>query len=177
MKNKYKKDPNRGTCANINCQSKVHLVNYENGKPIYRTVCQNCHYANIGYKHYRYKQGVIPIKKDFCENFMYGIIQGIPKSKQRQCPTQHDKTKINMAGETGVLPSECLDLDHIDGDHSNNIPENLQGLCKNDHVYKTKLMGDHRTRGPNAFVRDSKVEKEDLRILVPEAIEHNFWEN
>ena len=30
-----------------------------------------------------------------------------------------------------------LDLDHIDGDHSNNEPENLQTLCANCHRLKT----------------------------------------
>jgi len=30
-----------------------------------------------------------------------------------------------------------LDVDHIDGDHRNNDPANLQTLCKNCHVLKT----------------------------------------
>ena len=170
---KYKKDLLRPECVNYGCNTKVHLIRYDdNGKPIYRSVCDNCHYANIGgeYKNYKYKQGVIPIKKDYCENYL-------DERLGRPCPTQHDKTKINMAGETGALPSEDLDLDHIDGDHYNNTPENTQTLCKSDHAYKTKMMGDHRTRGSNAFVRDSKKKREDLRILAPESIEHSFWEN
>lgn len=32
-----------------------------------------------------------------------------------------------------------LDVDHIDGNHQNNDPENLQTLCANCHRLKTKL--------------------------------------
>lgn len=31
-----------------------------------------------------------------------------------------------------------LDVDHIDGNHSNNLPENLQTLCANCHRLKTE---------------------------------------
>lgn len=37
-----------------------------------------------------------------------------------------------------------LDVDHIDGDHSNSEPSNLQTLCANCHRLKTKLNGDNR---------------------------------
>ncbi len=48
-------------------------------------------------------------------------------------------------GETcdrcGFVPEHScqLDVDHIDGDHSNNDPDNLQTLCANCHRLKTKL--------------------------------------
>ena len=168
---KYKKDPDRPKCVNKDCDCEVHLIKYgDNGKPLYRSVCSNCHYANIGYKNYKYKQGVTPIKKDYCENYF-------DERLGRPCPTQHDKTKINMVGETGVLPSRDLHLDHIDGDHYNNVPENIQTLCSADHTYKTKIHGDLKSRGTNPYIRDDKVEKQDLRIRPPKPIEHNFWEN
>jgi len=175
---RYKKDPDRPICANEGCVCEVHLVIYtDSGKPKYRTVCQNCHYANIGFKNYNYKQGVIPIKKNYCENYIHKVIKGIPENKWKPCPTEHDKTLINIANETGVLPSRDLHTDHIDGDHYNNTPENTQTLCSACHTYKTNIAGDLKSRGTNIFIRNSKVEKEDLRILVPESIEHNFWEN
>lgn len=34
-------------------------------------------------------------------------------------------------------------LDHIDGDHDNNSPANLQALCANCHAYKTATNGDY----------------------------------
>ena len=35
-----------------------------------------------------------------------------------------------------------LDVDHIDGDHTNNDPSNLQTLCANCHRIKTVVSGD-----------------------------------
>lgn len=35
-----------------------------------------------------------------------------------------------------------LDIDHIDGNRQNNLPENLQTLCANCHRLKTKLNND-----------------------------------
>ena len=58
------------------------------------------------------------------------------------CPTIHDKTKINMEGETGVLESAMLDIDHKDGDHYNNDPSNLQTLTKIEHILKSMKNGD-----------------------------------
>lgn len=39
----------------------------------------------------------------------------------------------------------ALTVDHIDGDHENNAPENLQTLCSNCHNIKTIENGDHLT--------------------------------
>lgn len=36
-----------------------------------------------------------------------------------------------------------LDVDHIDGDHKNNIESNLQTICANCHRLKTVMCGDH----------------------------------
>lgn len=37
-----------------------------------------------------------------------------------------------------------LEIDHIDGDRSNNMRNNLQTLCKPCHMKKTKVCGDIR---------------------------------
>lgn len=37
-----------------------------------------------------------------------------------------------------------LDVDHIDGNHTNNEPSNLQTLCANCHRLKTQLNNDHQ---------------------------------
>lgn len=45
----------------------------------------------------------------------------------------------------GFIPVHTcqLDVDHIDGDHSNNSEENLQTLCANCHRLKTFLCKDN----------------------------------
>ena len=178
MRNRYKKDPDRPTCLNINCDNKVHLIEYRDKKyPIYRSVCENCHYGNIEgkFKTHKYKQGVIVVKKNYCENYIHKVIKGIPKDKRIECCTEHNKEKINSAKETGVLPSRDLHIDHIDGDHYNNVPENVQTLCSACHTYKTQIAGDHKSRGTNMFIRHDKVEKKNLNIE-PIPIEHDFWD-
>lgn len=60
----------------------------------------------------RYEKAYLKFRKDFCE--MCGFI---PK---------------NMCQ---------LDVDHIDGNHTNNAENNLQTLCANCHRYKTHIMG------------------------------------
>ena len=42
--------------------------------------------------------------------------------------------------------SACIDVDHIDGNHANNDPTNLQYLCKNCHSAKTIINGDNLNR-------------------------------
>ena len=69
----------------------------------------------------RNRPGVKPHKKTFCEN------------NDGRLGFKCDATIIN----------ECqLEMDHIDGDRFNNVPENVQTLCRNCHAIKTKMFGD-----------------------------------
>ena len=63
---------------------------------------------------------VIFIKKSYCENSREQILNF-------QCTG-------NYASEW--IPCQ-LDLDHIDGNHFNANPENIQTICKNCHIRKT----------------------------------------
>ena len=49
-------------------------------------------------------------------------------------------------GFVAVLVGQ-LDVDHIDGDHTNNDISNLQTLCANCHRLKTHLCKDHLSEG------------------------------
>lgn len=175
MRRRYKKDPNKPTCLNINCNEPVHLIKYRDYKyPIYRSVCLRCHHANIEFRNVKYKQGVKLVKLDYCENYTHKRIKGIPESDWKPCSTQHDKSKINKFQETGVLPSRDLHIDHIDGNHYNNVPENVQTLCSCCHSYKTKIAGDLKSTGPNSFFRHDKLEKVDLSLNTNH-IKHDFF--
>ena len=44
------------------------------------------------------------------------------------------------------MPSDIYDMDHKDGDHHNNTPENLITLCKVCHAYKGHISGDFNSQ-------------------------------
>lgn len=62
------------------------------------------------------------------------------KSKQEP----YTKYKDSYCIRCGFIPEDScqLDVDHIDGNHSNNEPDNLQTLCANCHRLKSKHNGD-----------------------------------
>ena len=116
-----KNDPNRPFCCNIGCYKPCQSSGKLTNRYIYRPYCSHCHLAGMG-KH-PHAKGVYPIKKTFCEN-----IDG--------------RLGFNCYTKGVMLPSAVLDLDHIDGDHFNNVAENMQTLCKICHALKTKANGD-----------------------------------
>ena len=44
--------------------------------------------------------------------------------------------------ETHYKTLKCFDVDHIDGNHDNNHPDNLQTLSKSEHIIKSMANGD-----------------------------------
>jgi len=58
------------------------------------------------------------------------------------------KDKVNKGLICSLCPfiaeHKCqIDIDHIDGNHSNNLSENLQQICANCHRLKTQLNKDY----------------------------------
>ena len=64
------------------------------------------------------------------------------------CRKQAQKAKKGYCEKCLVVPTDkkSLDVDHIDGDRSNNELKNLQTLCKPCHKVKTKECGDYKNR-------------------------------
>jgi 5-methylcytosine-specific restriction endonuclease McrA len=64
------------------------------------------------------------------------------KSKLKKRPyLRHRGTCCSFCGFVPVHMCQ-LDVDHIDGNHANNDPLNLQTLCANCHRLKTQLQRD-----------------------------------
>ena len=106
-----------GQCINEGCFKDRHPIG--NGRT--RAVCYRCYGAQR--KKWDYNPGVKPfVKKDYCEN--------IDGRLGYKC--------------TATIIDKCqIDMDHIDGDRFNNVPENVQTLCKNCHAIKTRTSGDN----------------------------------
>ena len=79
--------------------------------------CRNCN------KTFSYKENVTRHKKSYCENADGHLGWTCPVS-------------------TFVGFETSLDLDHLDGDHHNNVPSNVKTYCKLCHGRKSILNGD-----------------------------------
>lgn len=160
----------RGVCANINCTQPRHTTTIsETGIPTYRSVCYNCHRANIRATDpktgtpIKYKKGVIRIKLNHCQN-RYGTSK---KCGDIVCRTEHDID--------GTLPSRLLHLDEIDGNHNNTVKENIQTLCAQCHADKTALNGDHTSKCGNEFIGWDKDKKVSVLAPVFKPKRHKFF--
>lgn len=121
----------RPKCCNIGCNKFCANGGRIKGRIIWRPYCQHCHNAGRGI--HPYAKGVTPIKKNYCEN-------------------SDGHLGIDCFSNGALIPSYMLDLDHINGDHHDNSPNNFQTLCKNCHAHKTKFSGDNAK--PNTYVKN-----------------------
>ena len=112
-------------CINHGCNSpRASSGNKSKGDKL-RPYCGRCHIAVRGKT--TYKEGVVPAKKNYCENSdgRFGF----------ECVTN------------GAELLSCqLDMDHVipESQGGENIPENIQTVCKNCHARKTMENGDGR---------------------------------
>jgi 5-methylcytosine-specific restriction endonuclease McrA len=82
-----------------------------------------------------------------------GLVNGKRTYKRKcwSCRRYKHKShpKASQCQRCGFVPEwhGQLDIDHIDGNHNNNSPDNLQTLCANCHRLKTHLSKDHMNPG------------------------------
>jgi len=114
----------RPQCANIGCFKLVTVAAYySNGTAKWRPVCGHCSQAQTG--KWPYAFGVIPFKQNKCSN-------------------EDGRLGFKCCTNFKLLPEGVFitETDHIDGDDSNNDPDNLQELCVTCHKVKTQMAGD-----------------------------------
>jgi len=115
-------------CINENCFNEVAIRHWTpQGDPSLKTECGRCSSARIKGKEL---PGIVFHKKIYCENKDGRL--GF------KCPMDP-----NCYSE---FPRDCYDMDHLDGDHHNNIPDNLITICKVCHARKGKENGDFNSQ-------------------------------
>jgi len=125
---KFDFHPLRRTCVNHGCNNKqvYYRVSKKTGDPTFRKVCTNCHESAIGRS--TYKTGVTPLRIGKCAN-TDGHLGWVCNFDPSIYPE-------------GIHPP--TQIDHIDGDHQNNAPDNLEELCACCHQAKTFMNGDNK---------------------------------
>tara|TARA_R100000049_G_C1852617_1_gene19265 strand:+ start:55 stop:462 length:408 start_codon:yes stop_codon:yes gene_type:complete len=92
-------------------------------------ICHKHHAIKYGMGGWDYKIH----RKEFCEN-----IDG----------------RLGFNCKAEIIDYELqIDVDHIDGNSTNNDPKNLQSLCKNCHAIKTQQSKDYLTPGRKTLKR------------------------
>ena len=129
----------RPKCITEGCDKPgQHMGQYRvDGSPIFRKRCEKHHAEHQGAK-----KGLNPtdwrnsfhpylhLRKDHCENI---------------------DSRLGFTCTTTITMSAILQVDHIDGNPSNNEPENLQTLCACCHIHKTLTNKDYATPGRKAL--------------------------
>jgi hypothetical protein len=137
---------NRPKCANINCENLCHWVKKTvDGFKRWRAFCHRCHAASYGSA--TLADGVIPIKRGKCSNKTGRFGWKCPKAK--------------------AIRPIATEIDHIDGDYSNNDTSNLQELCKHCHHRKSSEFGDYTKR-------DKQLDKTDPFGIYQKHVDSGF---
>jgi hypothetical protein len=122
-------------CINEGCTKPVAIRHWSNALPSLKTECSTCSSARIKNKKI---DGVTFHKKQICENKdgILGFTCAMDKERYHE------------------FPSDCYEMDHLDGNHENNTPNNVKTYCSICHKRKGKESGDF-----NSFKSSSRIHK------------------
>ena len=109
---------------------------------------------------YGYLHGLVSLKRQITNSTEQDEIYKLYKNKNPHCEVCEKnedeipmcevtakQNHLNMSdGEFNEYWFGCMDVDHEDGDHTNNDTENLFTKCKNEHQFKTMMKKDYLNR-------------------------------
>ncbi len=83
-----------------------------------------------------------------CGNLVASKGAGKYRKTCYKCHMTGKRFKLDHCERCGFIPEDLvqLDIDHINGDRTNNDSSNLQTLCANCHILKTKAFDDWNKR-------------------------------
>lgn len=141
----------RPKCSKKGCCKPRAIINtLKDGTPNYRTVCQSHHQKNICAKN-----GVSSTQRLTAERQGLTLSeyanQYHPYRKYRKEYCENKDGRLGYKCTATIVWDGQLDVDHMDGNPSNNNPANLQTLCKCCHAYKTNINEDYVTPGRKAL--------------------------
>jgi hypothetical protein len=135
----------RPTCINHGCEKPVMAASCTNKEAEltnnWRIHCGNCQKASYGGTNLA--EGVTSFKTGRCSNIDGHMRMANGDKVGFKCCMNWDK--LDKTFHTWK-PSGITEIDHIDGNPSNNDPNNLQELCSFCHKVKGQLAGDYNRR-------------------------------
>ena len=112
-------------CVNPGCNRPVMVRDWKNWS--IKSECGTCYKARVSGFFGPAMVGITIHKKEYCEN--------IDGHLGWKCPVPSKAWK-----KLDLL--NALDLEHLDGDHFNNVPSNVETICKLCHGKKSILNND-----------------------------------
>ena len=116
------------------------------GRRRYRNFCLKHHTARIAEKH-----GMPTAKHVTASRQGLSVTEYKNRShrylKYRKDHCENVDGRLGYVCTTTIPGTYVLDVDHVDGNPSNNDPSNLQTLCKVCHAHKTIVYRDYETPG------------------------------
>lgn len=112
-------------CINPGCERPVMVRDWKNWS--IKSECGTCYKARVTGFRGPAMSGIEIHKKEYCEN--------VDGRLGWECPVPAKSWK-----ELDML--NALDLEHLDGDHFNNTPENVDTICKLCHGKKSTINND-----------------------------------
>ena len=134
-------------CRNPRLEMEWH---WTTGRPVFRTVCFDCYKDSIQTRNNGLFGKLLTADRLGISVTEYGNSLH-PYRKYRKTYCENKDSRLGYECTATIHWDGMLDVDHIDGDPSNNDPENLQTLCKNCHSYKTNINEDHKSPGRKAL--------------------------
>ena len=120
-------------CVNPGCCRHVAVRDWKNWS--IKSECSTCIKARTSGVFGAAMDGITIHKKDYCEN-IDGRLGWV-------CPVPAESWKA-----LGML--NALDLEHLDGDHFNNSPDNVDTCCKLCHGKKSEINNDFSNQKDSA---------------------------
>lgn len=108
--------------------------------------CSKCHNDNIAKRH-QVKSAKHLTAHRHCMSITEYQHQFHPYLKYRKTYCENQDGRLGFVCTTNIFWQGMLQVDHIDGDHTNNNLGNLQTLCACCHAYKSWKNKDYLTPG------------------------------
>lgn len=141
------KPEDRPRCSARGCCKPAAIIStLKDGTPNYRKVCALHHQKRIAAKNGVSHAGELTAKRKGMTYTEYKNSHH-PYRKHRLTYCENRDGRLGYRCKAHIPWMGMLQVDHIDGDPTNNHPDNLQTLCPNCHAYKTHVNRDTMTPG------------------------------